>query len=236
MHGYRTGIIREPRSLELVELLAFAELTAPQAAAALGIHPRTARGHLRTLAETGWVSGSAGPVRTYAAGMRPLAATWHILSNHPLVRLAAPVLTRLERDGLLVELAVPSYDAALALSRSPGGGWHARALPPHASAAGKLLLALRDDWRRARLSATLERFTPATLTDTTALEEELDATRARGYALEAGEHRDGWRAVAVPFASPRDPREVAAISAGGREPGCASEATVRRAFEAIASG
>ena len=216
MHCQPTGglPVRSPRSLELVELLAFAELTAPQAASALGIHPRTARRHLRTLAETGWTAGHPGTAQTFTAGLRLLAASWHVLVNHPTVRRAAPLLTSPASERMVVELAVPSYDVVLALSRSPQGGWHTRALPPHASAAGKLLLALREDWRRARASGPLERYTPATLTDPDELEPELAATRARGYALELGEHVPGWYACAVPFASSAGPDQVSALSFG----------------------
>lgn len=231
MHSHPTSGCT--RTLELLELLAFAELTAPQAAVALGIHPRTARRQLRLLASTGWAADRPGTTRTYGPGMRPLAATWHILANHPTVRLAAPALGRLARDGHLVELAVPSYDVVLALSQTPVGGWHARALPPHASAAGKQLLADGDAWRRARLAATLERFTPATLTDPLALEGEIEAVRARGYALERGEHRDGWHALAVPLAPSSDPRRLAAISVGGRDPASFAGAGLRRALEAM---
>jgi DNA-binding IclR family transcriptional regulator len=116
-------------------------------------------------------------------------------------------------------------------ARRPRGGWHARALPPHASAAGKLLLARGDAWRHERLSEPLDRFTAVTLTDPAALRVELDATRARGYALEAGEHDPGWHALAVPLAP------QAAISVGGRDPaafdGARLRVAVRRAFDAV---
>ena len=235
MHSHPTSGCT--RTLELLELLAFGELTAPQAAVALGIHPRTARRQLRLLVSAGWAADRPGIVRTYGPGMRPLAASWQLLVNHPLTRLAAPVLARLARDGHTAELAVPSYDAVLALSRTPAGGWQARALPPHASAAGKLLLAGSDAWRRSRLSGPLERFTAATLTDPSALEDELEAVRVRGYALERGEHREDWHALAVPLASPAGPRQVAAISVGGRDPaaiaGARLQAIVRHASEAV---
>jgi DNA-binding IclR family transcriptional regulator len=235
MHSHPTSGCT--RTLELLELLAFGELTAPQAAVALGIHPRTARRQLRQLASTGWAADRPGVVRTYGPGMRPLAASWHLLVNHPLTRLAAPVLARLARDGHLAELAVPSYDAVLALSRTTVDAWQARALPPHASAAGKLLLAGSDAWRRSRLSGPLERFTPATLTDPLALEVELEGARARGYALERGEHREGQYALAVPLTSPDGRRRAAAISIGGRDPaafeGTRLHTVLRRALGAM---
>ena len=236
MHSHPTNGCT--RTLALVELLAFSELTAPQAAVALGIHPRTARRRLRLLAETGWAAARPGTVRSYRAGPRQLAGSWQLLVNHPLVRQATPVLTRLGRDGLVAELAVPSYDVVLALSPAPAGGWHARALPPHATAAGKLLLAHGDAWRRERLSGPLERFTAATLTDPGALSDELAAIRARGYALEAGEHAARWHALAVPLAFAAAPPQAAAISVGGNDArsfaGAQLRAAVRRALGAVA--
>ena len=53
----------------------------------------------------------------------------------------------------------------------------------------------------------------ATIVDPRRLAAELDQTRVRGYAIERGEHRDGWQAVAAPFAL--DPGEIAAITVGG---------------------
>jgi IclR family acetate operon transcriptional repressor len=227
MHSNRTlaaapvdtsvGVVRSPRALEIVELLAFAPATAPEVAAALGIHPRSARRHLRVLSRTGWASCRPGRVRRYRAGVRPLAALWQLLRHHPLLALAAPVLAELGRDGAVAELAVPAYDVVLALRPTRAGGWHVRPLPPHATAAGKLLLAHRDDWRRRHLAGPLDRHTAATLTDARRLGAELDAVRRRGYALERGEHATRWRAIAVPLphSADPDPAATAAISVGG---------------------
>jgi IclR family transcriptional regulator, acetate operon repressor len=215
MHANRTVVRagrRPPRAVELLELLALGTLTAPQAAAALGVHPRTARRHLQVLTSSGWASSRTGLVRTYDAAVRPLASIWQHLSRHPLIRAAVPVMAELEREGRLVELAVPSFDEVLALRPTGAGGWHARGLPPHASAAGKLLLAHRDTWRERLLALPLARYTEATIVDPRRLAAELEATRARGFAVERGEHRPGWQAVAAPFAP--EPGQVAAITVG----------------------
>src|SRR5687767_13420490 len=176
MHGNRTVAAagrRAPRPVEILELLALDTLTAPQVAAALGVHPRTARRHLQVLSSSGWATSRAGLVRTYDAALRPLAAVWQHLSRHPLIRAAVPVIAELEGDGALVELAVPSFDEVLALRPTADGGWHARGLPPHASAAGKLLLAHRDAWRERLLARPLARFTDATIVDALRLAAEL---------------------------------------------------------------
>ncbi len=225
MHSNRTlaaapvdtsvGVVRSPRALEIVELLAFAPATAPEVAAALGIHPRSARRHLRVLSRTGWASCRPGRVSRYRAGVRPLAALGQLLRHHPLLGLAAPVLAELDRDGAVAELAVPAYDVVLALRPTRAGGWHVRPLPPHATAAGKLLLAHREDWRRRPLAGPLDRHTAATLTGARRLNAELDAVRRRGYALERGEHATRWHAIAMPLPLSGDLAAAAAISVGG---------------------
>lgn len=71
-------------------------------------------------------------------------------------------------------------------------------VPIHASAMGKMLLALADD-PAAEIAAlgTLERFTSRTLVDPQALLADLAAIRKRGWSLNDGERHDGVRAIAV---------------------------------------
>jgi IclR family acetate operon transcriptional repressor len=82
-----------------------------------------------------------------------------------------------------------------------------RALPLHATASGKVLLAHRPDWRDL-VGPTPESFTEATITDLSRLESELRRVRRRGYAVEAEENEAGVRCVAGPVMS--GPRQVAA--------------------------
>jgi len=216
MHGNRTVTPagrRAPRPVEILELLALDTLTAPQVAAALGVHPRTARRHLQVLSSSGWATSRPGLVRTYDVAVRPLAAIWQHLSRHPLLRAAVPVIAELEGDGALVELAVPSFDEVLAL-RPTADGWHARGLPPHATAAGKLLLAHRDAWRERLLTRPLAEHTERTLVDPEPLGRELELVRTRGYAVERRELRPDREAVAVPFSHAEEPAQIAAISVG----------------------
>ena len=71
-------------------------------------------------------------------------------------------------------------------------------VPIHASAMGKMLLALSGD-PHAEVAAlgTLERFTRQTLADGDALLADLVAIRRRGWSLNDGERHDGVRALAV---------------------------------------
>ena len=93
---------------------------------------------------------------------------------------------------MLIADHVPS---AQALRFDAGIG---RRVPIHASAMGKMLLALTDD-PAAEVAAlgALERFTERTLTDPGALLAELDTIRRRGWSLNDGERDPGVRAVAV---------------------------------------
>lgn len=68
----------------------------------------------------------------------------------------------------------------------------------HATATGKVLLA----HRRVLPAEALPAYTDRTLTDPRALAEELDRTRARGWAQAVGEREDDLNAVAVPVHGP----------------------------------
>ena len=71
--------------------------------------------------------------------------------------------------------------------------------PVHCSASGKLLLAGMAPSQRQRLlaHAPLEAFTPKTLTDLDALEEEIKQVKRQGYALDNEEFLPGLLCVAV---------------------------------------
>jgi DNA-binding IclR family transcriptional regulator len=82
-----------------------------------------------------------------------------------------------------------------------------RALPLHATASGKVLVAHRSDWREL-VGSTPQRYTETTITDLPTLESELRRIRRRGYAVEAEENEAGVRCVAGPIMN--GPRQVAA--------------------------
>lgn len=80
-------------------------------------------------------------------------------------------------------------------------------VPVHCSASGKLFLAGMTPLQRQRLlgNAPLETFTPKTLTDLDALEEEIKQVRRQGFALDNEEFLPGLLCIAVlvPSASGR---------------------------------
>ncbi len=85
--------------------------------------------------------------------------------------------------------------------------------PTYCTGLGKALLAFVDEETRRRTLAAehFEQFTPNTITDLAALEEELARIKTAGVALDNEEHSAGVRCVAAPVLD-SDGRAVAAIS------------------------
>jgi DNA-binding IclR family transcriptional regulator len=90
--------------------------------------------------------------------------------------------------------------------------------PIHAGAMGKVLLAFAEPAERAEIldQALLVAVTPATITDRAVLERELDAVRARGYAVSQGERAAGVAGISAPVFD-GDHRVVASLSILGPE-------------------
>lgn len=191
------------RTMQVLELLAFQPLSAPQVAASLQIHPRTARRLLVRLHAEGYLTRGDDARRLYMPSMRVVALAGQIVARSPLTVRALPAVARLHQEtGADAHLAVPSYLSALCVVHADhvcGARAHARELvPAHCTASGKALMGWRQGWRDSVLDHPLERYTERTLVDRPALAREADATRARGYATEVEEFEAGVRAVAAP--------------------------------------
>jgi DNA-binding IclR family transcriptional regulator len=206
--------------MQVLELLAFQPLSAPQVAATLQIHPRTARRVLVRLYDEGYLTRSEDSRRRYSPSMRIVALAGQIAARSPLTSSALPVVDQLhEETGADAHLAVPSYLSVLCVVHA-GGACGARIhprelVPSHCTATGKVLLAWRQRWRDSVLSHRLERRTPRTMVDPAALAREADATRSRGYAIEVGEFEEGVGAVAAAVFAGGE--AVAALGASGPE-------------------
>jgi DNA-binding IclR family transcriptional regulator len=206
------------RTMQVLELLAFQPLSAPQVAATLQIHPRTARRVLVRLHDEGYLTRSNDARRRYAPTLRVVALAAHIAAQSPLTARGLPFVAAVhEQTGADAHLVVPSYLSALCIvhaGRACRARVHPRELvPPHCTATGKALLAWRQPWRDSVLSHELERYTTHTIVDAGRLASELDATVARGYAVEIGELQDGVRAVAAPIFV--DGEAIAVLGASG---------------------
>jgi DNA-binding IclR family transcriptional regulator len=191
------------RTMQVLELLAFQPLSAPQVAATLQIHPRTARRVLVRLHQEGYLARTDDTRRLYSPTMRVVALAAQVTVRSPLALGALSVVTRLHNEtGAEAHLVVPSYLSALCVVHA-GDGRAARVhprelVPAHCTATGKVLLAWRQAWRDSVLSHRLVRRTARTITDPAVLARDADAIRSRGYAMESGELKDGVRAVAAP--------------------------------------
>jgi len=189
--------------MQALEVLALQPLSAPQVAAALQVHPRTARRMLNRLREEGYLSRSDDRHRLYSPTLRIVALAGHIVEHMRVAREVAPLVERLAAEtGGDAHLMVPSYRSALCVVHAPADGAATPGLhelaPAHCTAAGKVLLAYRQEWRDSVLRSPLERRTARTITDAARFREEADAVRARGYALEDREYDDRTRGAAAP--------------------------------------
>jgi DNA-binding IclR family transcriptional regulator len=215
--------------MQVLELLAFQPLSAPQVAASLQIHPRTARRLLVRLHAEGYLTRGDDARRLYTPSMRVVALAGQIAARSPLTVRALPAVARLHQEtGADAHLAVPSYLSALCVVHA-GGACAARArvrelVPAHCTATGKALMGWRQGWRDSVLDHPLERHTDRTLVDRRALTGEADATRARGYASELEEFQPGVHGVAAPVFVGGE--AVASLGLSG--PGLDIEAVVSR--------
>lgn len=161
------------------------------------------------------------------------AQVWHIgpgaflvgsvfLRRTSVIERARPVLRRLmEETGETANLGVESDGAVLFVSQVETQASIRAFFPPgtkaplHVSGIGKALLAHFAAARVARLCAGgLEGFSPNTLTDPAALLADLEATRARGYAVDNEERTEGMRCIAAPIRNAHD-EVIAGLSVSG---------------------
>jgi DNA-binding IclR family transcriptional regulator len=208
------------RTMRVLELLAFAPLSAPQLAAALHAQPRTVRRVLARLVADGYVTYNDDGRRVYEPTMRLVALAGQVVANSSLARSARPYVALLhKRAGATAHLVVPSYQSVLCLLHAGEGGDASRPqlrelVPAHCTAGGMALLAWRDRWRESVLSAPLERFTERTVVDPAALRRTLERVRTEGHATEDAEYQPHTRAVSAPILVAGE--AVAALTVSGR--------------------
>ena len=158
----------------------------------------------------------------YRLGMKLFELGNIVLANMDLHREARPFVDALTRQsGQAVHLAVFDGHRALVIHRadaSPGKGQPTALIehaPVHCTSVGKAILAYQTNATIERVIASgLVRYTDSTITDPGQLRTQLAEIRARGYALDEGEHQPGLRCVGAPV---RDQSRcvIAAISITG---------------------
>jgi DNA-binding IclR family transcriptional regulator len=170
----------------------------------LGIPKSSLHAILRTMEERGWVQTDASGLG-FGLGVRSLLVGASYVESDDVVALTTDTLDQLadevgetvhlgRLDGPdIVYLAKRESKHPLRLFSAIG-----RRLPAHATALGKAVLAAQDlDAALAQLPDELAALTPNTITDRTALRAELEAIRARGYALDNEENTEGIRCIGV---------------------------------------
>jgi DNA-binding IclR family transcriptional regulator len=165
----------------------------------------TARRLLNRLVDDGYVARTEGERRMYSPTMRLVALAGQVVERSELARRAAAAVDRLHREtGAAAHLTAPSYRSVLCLVHRAGPapeGFRPQLrelVPSHSTAAGKVLLAHRAEWRASVVSQGLERYTERTLVDPAELEREAVRIRERGFAIEDGEYRVTQRGIAAP--------------------------------------
>jgi DNA-binding IclR family transcriptional regulator len=155
----------------------------------------------------------------YRLGIKLFELGNTVLANMDLHREARPVVDALSRvSGHLVHLAVFDGQQAIVIHRVSDSGTPLtliEAAPVHCTSVGKAILAFQPTARiDAIIAGGLKRFTDATITDGRKLKSELKLIRARGYAVDEGEHQPGIRCVGAPIHD-RAGRVIAGLSASG---------------------
>ncbi|GHE02948.1 IclR family transcriptional regulator [Defluviimonas sp. 20V17] len=159
---------------------------------------------------------------------------WHIgtgafvigaryLRRTSLVDRARPIMRKLmEATGETANLGIEREAAVLFLSQVETHANIRAFFPPgtlspmHASGIGKALLAHMDEDRLDRLLARtdLQAFTEHSITDRSALKEDLKTIRARGFSVDNEEKNLGMRCIAAPVFD-MNKEAVAGISVSG---------------------
>ncbi len=212
------------RALRLINQLAGADegLTLSELGQQAGLSPSTAHRLLTTLEQERYVHFEPER-RLWSVGVQAFVAGNAFLKTRSLVGAARPHMRALmEESGETVNLAVEDEAEAIYLAQvecrqmmrafaRPGAR-----VPLHCSSVGKALLSALPEAELPRIlhQRGLPRVTIKTKITTAALRADLQAARARGYAIDDEEHAVGLRCIAAAvFDESAEP--IAAISISG---------------------
>ena len=209
------------RSLEILEALAGErELGLVEIASRTGLRPSTAHRLLATLLARGYAVQSR-PSGRYMLGYKVTELAGVVGERTARLRaLARPALERIQAaTGESANLSVLGAPGAVYIDQVEGTravrmlARIGAAVPAHASAAGKAMLASSPAGSVPELLGEdpLPAFTPNTIVSHAALEAELEAVRRRGYAIDDEEHEPGVGCVAAAIVDRRS-GAVAALS------------------------
>jgi len=207
----------------------------------------TAHRLLGALVRDGYAEFDASSKR-YTLGLRVFQLGQRVAQARGFAGMTRPVLeqvSRVTREATL--LAVLDGEQQMYV-HSVGGpqqvsvvGEPGRHGPLHCTSQGKVLVAFAPEDVRARLVETvaLEPTGPNAITSRRAFREEVDAVRARGYAIADEEHEAGIRAIGVPVFGGRHAVAALATAAPAYRTGVDGLVqhlpTLREASEALAA-
>jgi len=176
---------------------------------------------MQTLCRTGFAVQDAER-GGYRAGLKLWRLGCQVMDQNGLRHLAEGAMDRLVRlSGESVHLSMREGLRTLYVDKresdQPVRAYSERGgtAPLHCVATGKVLLA--HDYSALRdgiLAAGLERFSDRTITDAAALDREMAAIRAQGYAINRGEYRADVAGIAAPILA-SNATMIAAIGISG---------------------
>jgi len=173
----------------------------------LSVAKSTALSLARTLAVAGLLR-SVDPGPRYVLGLNLLRLGDLVGQQTSIAELGLPTLRDLSSvTRMTARLAMNEGGYPIFLERIDGEGsirFHAplgQREQPHATAAGKAILAYLDevDVRLLLAEAGMTRYTPKTLTNVESLLSELERVRSEGYALDDEEEAEGVFCVGAAF-------------------------------------
>lgn len=196
------------RLFGLLEVIAARDrlVSLPMLVDATGLPKPTVHRMLQQLEQAGLLQRE-GDGRHYATGVRLRRLAENLLLNNSFHGARHAVLRHLVEElgescnitalagGEVVYLDRVETAAPLRFYLHPGSR-----VPAHCSASGKLFLAQMSPLQRRRLleAAPMSQYTPRTLTDLQALDDELARVKRNGYAMDNEEFLPGLFCVAVP--------------------------------------
>lgn len=188
----------------------------------LALHKSTVHRFLVNLESAGLVERNPRGGR-YRLGLRLFELGGLVLQQMNLWDEALPFLEQLVRDsGETGQLAVLDQGEAVYIERVEAKralrvpAAMGRGYPAHATSHGKLLLAYQppEAVREIIRQRGLDRYTPGTITEEWALEQELARIRQQGYAVDNEEYEEGLRCVGAAIFD-HTGNAIAAIGIGG---------------------
>ena len=204
------------RALALLDALSESDgdLRVGELARRIGVNASTASRLLATLERGELVERTASG--SYRLGLKLVTLSDHVLARLDVRELGRPWLEWLvAQKGETATLSVPGGSEAITVDFVPSASSVVslarvgRPSVPHATAAGKVMLAFAGSGTQPSPGAQLESFTDRTITDPRALAEELKRVRDSGIAEAIGEREPDLGALAAPVLGRSD--ELVAI-------------------------